>query len=313
MGLGRYLRRRLIDSALTILGLTLISFFLIHLVPGDPVVIMLGGKVDPERIIVLRHQLGLDRPLISQYFSFLGGLFHLNFGTSILMDRPVESVVAPRIVVSCLLVGYGTLIAIVLALPLGVVSALRRNRPADHGIRILTLIGFAMPSFWLSLLLVRTFSLQLGWFPVAGYGINFVQHLKSLTLPAIVIGLFLAAILVRSLRASLIDVLDTEYIEAARARGLSERSVIWMHALRNGLIATITVLGVNIGWLIGGTVVIEDIFGIPGMGQLLVQSIYTRDFPIIEILTLVFGVLAVLANLVADILYAFVDPRVRYG
>ncbi len=274
---------------------------------------MLGGKVDPERIIVLRHQLGLDRPLISQYFSFLGGLFHLNFGTSILMDRPVESVVAPRIVVSCLLVGYGTLIAIVLALPLGVVSALRRNRPADHGIRILTLIGFAMPSFWLSLLLVRTFSLQLGWFPVAGYGINFVQHLKSLTLPAIVIGLFLAAILVRSLRASLIDVLDTEYIEAARARGLSERSVIWMHALRNGLIATITVLGVNIGWLIGGTVVIEDIFGIPGMGQLLVQSIYTRDFPIIEILTLVFGVLAVLANLVADILYAFVDPRVRYG
>lgn len=136
-----------------------------------------------------------------------------------------------------------------------------------------------MPSFWLSLLLVRTFSLQLGWFPVAGYGINFVQHLKSLTLPAIVIGLFLAAILVRSLRASLIDVLDTEYIEAARARGLSERSVIWMHTLRNGLIATITVLGVNIGWLIGGTVVIEDIFGIPGMGQLLVQSIYTRDFP----------------------------------
>jgi len=200
---------------------------------------------------------------------------------------------------------------VLLALPLGIASALWRNRLPDHLIRLLTLVTFAMPPFWLGLILVRKFSLDLGWFPVSGYGNGFVGHVHSLTLPSLTIGLFLASMLTRSLRASLIDIFATEYVEAARARGASETRVILKHSLRNGLIAAVTVLAVNLGFLIGGAVVVEKVFDVPGLGQLLVDSIFTRDFPVIQGLTLVFGLIVVLLNLFSDLAYAAIDPRVR--
>jgi len=294
-----------------IVGMTLFSFILIHLVPGDPIRIMVGGKA-PEAVVKnIDHRLGLDRPLPEQYVTFVGHAAHGDLGESIVLRRPVSSVVGERIGPSRFLLGYGTLIGIVLAVPLGIASARWRNRLPDHLTRLLTLVAFAMPPFWLGLILVRKFSLDLGWFPVSGYGTGFLGHVYHLTLPALTIGLFLASMLIRSLRASLIDIFGTEYIEAVRARGASEARVVLKHSLRNALISTITVLTVNLGFLIGGAVIVEKVFDIPGMGQLLVDSIFTRDFPVVQGLTLVFGVLVVLLNLTADLAYAAIDPRVR--
>jgi len=308
----RYLGRRLLHVLPVVIGITLASFVLIHLVPGDPIRIMLGGKASVERIAEVKHELGIDRPLPQQYLSFVGGAVHGDLGESIILRRPVSGVVGERLGPSLFLLGYATLIALVFAVPLGIVSALRRNRLADHSIRVLTLIAFAMPSFWLGLILIRKLSLDLGVFPVSGYGEGFLGHVRSLTLPSLTIGLFLASMLVRSLRASLIDIFGMEYVEAARARGLSETRVVVKHSLRPALIATITVLAVNLGWLISGAVVIERVFDIPGLGQLLVESIFTRDFPTIQGLTLVFGLIVIAINVLADLSYAAVDPRVRY-
>ena len=308
-----FLGRRLLHTITVIVGITLASFVLIHLVPGDPIRIMLGGKATKEHVAEVSHTLKLDRPLPTQYLTFVGGAAHGDLGESIILQRPVSGVVSERIGPSLFLLAYATLIGIVLALPLGIISALKRNRPIDHGIRLLTLVAFAMPSFWLGLLLIRTFSLDLGLFPVSGYGTGFFGHVRSLTLPALTVGLFLTSMLVRSLRASLLDVFSEEYVEAARARGLPESRVVLKHSLRNALIATLTVLAVNLGWLIGGAVVIEKVFDIPGLGQLLVDSIFTRDFPILQGLTLVFGLLVIAINLLSDLAYCVIDPRVRLG
>jgi ABC-type dipeptide/oligopeptide/nickel transport system permease component len=308
-----FLGRRLLHTVPVIVGITLASFVLIHLVPGDPIRIMLGGKATKEHVAEVSHTLKLDRPLPEQYLTFVGSATHGDLGESIILQRPVSGIVSERIGPSMFLLAYATLIGIVLALPLGIVSALRRNRPVDHGIRLLTLIAFAMPSFWLGLLLIRTFSLDLGLFPVSGYGSGFFGHVRALTLPALTVGLFLTSMLVRSLRASLLDVFSEEYVEAARARGLPESRIVLKHSLRNALIATLTVLAVNLGWLIGGAVVIEKVFDIPGLGQLLVDSIFTRDFPILQGLTLVFGLLVIAINLLSDVAYCVIDPRVRLG
>jgi peptide/nickel transport system permease protein len=274
---------------------------------------MLGGKATKEHVAEVSHTLKLDRPLPLQYLTFVGGATHGDLGESIILQRPVSGIVSERIGPSMFLLAYATLIGVVLALPLGIISALQRNRPVDHGIRLLTLVAFAMPSFWLGLLLIRTFSLDLGLFPVSGYGSGFFGHVRALTLPALTVGLFLTSMLVRSLRASLLDVFSEEYIEAARARGLPESRVVLKHSLRNALIATLTVLAVNLGWLIGGAVVIEKVFDIPGLGQLLVDSIFTRDFPVLQGLTLVFGLLVIAINLLSDLAYCAIDPRVRLG
>lgn len=308
----RFLGLRLIHTLPVILGITLAAFVLIHAVPGDPIRIMLGGKASQEHIDEVEHQLGIDKPLPEQYFRFVIGVPQGDLGQSIILRRPVSSVVGERLGPSVFLLAYATLIAIVVALPLGIASALRRNRITDHLIRLLTLVAFAMPAFWLGLILIRNLALDLGAFPVSGYGSGFVDRAHHLTLPALTIGLFLAAMLVRSLRSSLVEVLSAEYIEAARARGLSEARVVLKHALRNSLIATITVLAVNLGWLISSAVVIEKVFDIPGLGHLLVESIYTRDFPTIQALTLVFGLLVIAINLLSDLAYAVIDPRVRY-
>jgi peptide/nickel transport system permease protein len=309
----RFFGLRLVHTLPVIIGITLAAFVLIHAVPGDPIRIMLGGKASQEHIDEVESQLGIDRPLPEQYVRFVVGIPQGDLGTSIILRRPVSSVIGERLGPTVLLLIYATLIAVVLALPLGIASALRRNRITDHSIRLLTLVAFAMPAFWLGLILIRSLALDLGAFPVSGYGDDFVDHLYHLTLPALTIGLFLSAMLVRSLRSSLGEVLSAEFIEAARARGLSDTRVVMKHALRNSLIATITVLAVNLGWLISSAVVIERVFDIPGLGQLLVESIYTRDFPTIQALTLVFGLLVIAINLLSDLAYALVDPRVRYS
>ena len=258
----------------------------------------------------VRHQLGLDHSLPSSS-ARSSPACQGDFGTSINLQQPVRDIIGPRIGPSIFLLVYGTVISLLVAVPLGVFSALYRNRPADHGIRVVATVGLAMPSFWFGLLLVEVFSLHLGLLPVSGYGTGLVGHLESLTLPAITLGIYLAPLIIRTLRSSLIETLSADFITSARARGFRETRVIGKHALRNALIATITILAINIGYLISGSVVIENVFGIPGLGSLLVSTIQMRDFPTITALTLLFGALVTLVNLLADLSYALVDPRIR--
>jgi peptide/nickel transport system permease protein len=306
-----YLTRRGAHAVIVLFFLTLAAFLLIHLVPGDPVRITLGAHAPPDAVARVRHVLGLDRSLGSQFLSFVGGLFRGDLGTSINTQRPVAELLGPRILPSIFLLAYGTVVCLVIGIPLGMVSALRRNRPTDHIIRIVTTIGVGMPAFWFGLILVRFFSLDLGLLPVAGYGSGFAGHLENLTLPALAVGVYLAPLVIRTLRSSLIETLSTDFITAARARGFTEARVIGKHALRNALISTITILAINVGYLISGSVVIENVFNIPGLGSLLVSSMQMRDFPTISALTLLFGVLVIAVNLAADLSYAAVDPRVR--
>jgi peptide/nickel transport system permease protein len=305
------LLRRALDAIPVLIGVTLFSFALIHLAPGDPALILLQGHATPANVAALRHQLGLDRSLPEQYWLFLRGAATFSFGQSFEYRTSVRAIVAPRVLVSLLLILYALVLALLVAVPLAFLAALGRDRPRDHAIRLATTVTFAMPSFWVALLLALLFSLKLGWLPPSGYGTSLLEHLRGLTLPAITLALSLSPLLIRMLRSSLIDTLNAEYVQATRARGLSEARVLARHVLRNSLTSTVTLLSLLFAVLLSGTVVVENVFAIPGLGSLLVSSVSARDFPVIQALTLIFGVAVVLVGLVADVVYAAIDPRVR--
>ena len=306
-----YVGRRLAQSVPVILGIVLAAFLLIRLAPGDPANVLLGPRATEASLAALRERLALDEPLPVQFLAYLGGVATLEFGTSTVYRAPVADVTGNRFLVSLALLGYAVTIAVLIAVPLGLLSALRRNRITDHLVRLLTMVTFAMPAFWLGLMLVLILSIGLDLLPTSGLGRDPVSFVLSLTLPALTIGLYLAPMLLRSLRTSAIETLGSEHIEAARARGLSERRVVLRHVLRNSITAMITVLGVNVGFLLSGTVVVENVFAIPGVGTLLVSSIVARDFAVIQTLTLLFGVSVIAVNLLTDLSYATLDPRVR--
>lgn len=305
-----YIVRRLAQMALVVLGVTLFAFLTIQLVPGDPIRIMLHGRATDEVVAAAHQRLGLDQPLPVQFARFVWNALHGDLGISIIQKASVTEIVGERLEASVFLLTYSALIAVALALPLALVAASRRDRPIDHAIRIGGMIGFAMPPFWMGLLLMLFFGLTLGLFPIAGYGKGFLGHLVHLTLPSLTIALFLAPILIQSLRAAMLDVMTADYIEVARAKGLSERRILVKHVLRNALIPTITVLAVNIGWLLSGAVIVEYVFSIPGLGTLLVRAVGFRDYPVIQGLAVVFAMLVVTVNLLADLIYILVDRRV---
>lgn len=292
-------------------GISLLAFLLIHFVPGDPVRIMLGFRASDAAVLALRTRLGLDQPLINQYVMFLWNAVRLDFGDSVVLETSVRSLILARVLPSVVLVLYGTLIALVLAVPLAILSAVKANRLPDQIIKIVMMVTFAMPGFWLGLLLVLVLALNLGWFPVSGLGDGPGPFLWSMTLPSLAIGLGFAPILIRTMRGSMLESMGAEYAEAARARGLSEGRVLLRYVLRTSLIATVTIVGVNLGFLLSGAVVIEKVFAIPGLGSLLVDSVAARDFPVVEGLTLVFGVAVIAVNLLTDVANATVDPRIR--
>jgi ABC-type dipeptide/oligopeptide/nickel transport system permease component len=306
-----YLARRLALSVVVLCGLLVATFVIVHLVPGDPVEQLLGSRATPQAIASARHQVGLDQPLLQQFFSFAGGALHGDFGRSIPLNAPVSQVIGPRLLPSALLIAYGLGLALLIGVPLAVVAAVRPNRGADNLIRFATTFAFAMPTFWLGLMLALLLGLELGWFPVSGYDRSVSGSLRTLTLPALTIGLSLAVVVVRTLRSSLLEVLQSEYVEAARSRGLSEVRIVGKHAMRNAVTGTITILSVNVGFLIGGTVVIEAVYQIPGAGSLLVQAVQRRDYELIQVLALLAGTAVVVVGLLADLLQAVLDPRVR--
>jgi peptide/nickel transport system permease protein len=305
-----YIANRLLQIMPVVFGISLVGFFAIHLVPGDPIQIMMHGHASPETVAAARAQLGLDRPLLEQYGRFLKLAVTGDFGQSIIQKQAVGSIVGERVLPTVLLLLCSTVLAILLALPLSLVSARYSDRLVDHAIRIGGMVGFAMPPFWVGLLLMLFFGLYLGWLPVSGLGDDFADRARHLFLPSATIALFLAPILVQSLRSAMLEVMTSDYIEVARAKGLTPRRILLKHVLRNALIPVITILAVNIGWLLSGAVIVEYVFSYPGLGSLLVRAVSYRDYPIIQGLSIVFGVLVIFVNLMADLSYILVDRRV---
>jgi ABC-type dipeptide/oligopeptide/nickel transport system permease component len=301
-----FLVRRLILTVPVLLGVATLVFALIHLVPGDPAQVMLGDAASPSDVAILRHRLGLDRPLVTQYVGFLRGLAVGDLGVSLRTNQPVLRSIADRLPATFELAAAAVLVALAIALPLGIVAAVRRGTPVDLSASLVALVGISIPNFWLGPVLALVFSIELGWFPVSGRG-----GLSHLVLPAVTLGAPLAAVLARITRASLIEELREPYVAAATARGLPPAMVL-RHAFRNSLIPIVTVLGLQVGSVLTGAVITETIFAWPGVGRLLVQSINFRDYPLIQGCILLIAVTYVAVNLIVDLVYGLLDPRIRY-
>lgn len=293
-----------------IIGVSLISFLSIHFVPGDPVQIMMHGRATPEALRLAHERLGLDQPVLVQYWHYIVNAAQGDLGTSIIQNADVSKIIGERLGPSIYLLLASAFLAVVIAVPLSILAARRSDQSVDHVIRLAGIVGFAMPPFWIGILLMLLFGITLDWFPISGYGRSFLDRLHHLFLPALTIAIFLAPILVQSLRSAMLDVMTAEYIEVARAKGLGPWRILVKHALRNALIPVTTILAVNIGWLLSGAVVVEYLYSFPGLGSLLVRAVGYRDYPVIQGLSLVFAVLVLVVNLLADLSYVVIDRRV---
>jgi peptide/nickel transport system permease protein len=303
----RFLIRRFLLTIPVLIGVATLVFSLIHLVPGDPVQAMLGESASPQDVAQLRTRLGLDRPLYQQYVSFAAGVVHADLGTSLRTNQPVTTVILERMPATMELALAAMVVAVLIAIPLGIIAAVRKGTRVDYAATTLALVGISMPTFWLGPLLAIIFSVWLGWFPVSGRG-----TVANLVLPAITLGAPLAAILARMTRASVLEELRELYVMAARARGVSEARAVLAHAFRNSLIPIVTVIGLQFGSVLTGAVITETIFAWPGVGRLLVQSISARDYPAVQGCILLIAITYVSVNLAIDVLYGFLDPRIRY-
>jgi peptide/nickel transport system permease protein len=311
MNRGQYIARRLVQMIPVVFGITLVVFALLQLIPGDPAAAMLGLQARPEAVAALRHELGLDQPLWEQYLRYMGNLATFDLGDSLKFRVPVISLLRDRLEVSLALIAYATVLMIILALPLGIISALRKDGLFDQATRALLMVTLVMPAFWVGILFLTYFSIKVQLFPVSGYGEGWQEHLHHLFLPALTIALSIVPILVRALRTSILEAMGSDYVRTARAKGLRERAIVTAHVLRNALIPAVTLLGLSVGYLMGGTVIVENVFSLPGAGKLLVDAISARDYPLVQSTTLVFAILVILVNLGTDLIYTFLDPRVR--
>lgn len=309
----RYGLIRLLGTLPVLIGVTLFTFIALQFVPGDPIRIMTHGHVTDAEVAAIYERLGMNRPLVIQYIGFLIHAAFGDLGESIIQHAPVADLVAEKIAPTLWLLTTGTILSILISLPLALLAAMKPDSAFDHVVRGAAMIGFAMPPFWIGLLLILGFGIGLGWLPISGYGKNIPEHLLHMILPGLTIAFFLAPILMQSLRASLLDALAADHIEVARSRGVPESRIFLKHALRNALLPTLTVLAVNISWLVSGAVVVESVFALPGLGSLLIRSVGYRDYPLIQGLALVFAVIVVVVNLVADVSYGLVDRRVLRG
>ena len=308
---------RVLSAIPVLFGISVISFFLIRLVPGDVVDVMMGQDFgDPKVNAELRRVFGVDKPLVAQFTDWFGGLLRLDLGNSFRTGRPVTTEMFDRFPVTLELAVASLTIALLIAIPFGILSATRRNSPTDMAGRVIALLGMSLPNFWLGILLIMVFAVTLGVLPSGGYvspadGIG--ENLRYLILPAVTLGTALAAILMRMTRSSLLEVLGQDFVRTARAKGLAEPAVISRHALRNALVPVVTVLGIQAGRLLGGTVIVETVFSWPGLGSLVVRAIGQRDYPLVQGLTMFLAFFFVLMNLVVDIVYVYLDPRLRRG
>lgn len=307
-----YLVRRFVHMIPVLFVITLFTFALIRLVPGDPVSAMLGPHASPDARARLEHALHLDKPLWSQYGAFMSALIvHGDLGDSLFRKEPVTSIVLHRLTPTVLLTAYAMVLSILIAVPLSTVAALKRGRIADQIVRAFVLASLAMPAYWIGMMALEFLAVKHHFFPVAGYGKGFGGHLESLFLPAMTLALSISSLMIRSLRNALLETMSADYVRTARAKGLTGYSTFVWHVLRNSLLSTVTVLGINLAFLVGGTTIVETIFAIPGLGQLIVSAIFQRDYPVIQGVTMAIGIIVLLINLATDVTYAILDPRVR--
>jgi len=307
----RFVLTRPLQFLPVLFGISVITFVLVRMIPGDPARLLLGTRATPAAIARIRAQYGLDEPIWLQYFYFIKNVFAGEMGKSLVYKTDVLELIATRIEPTLALVAGSVILSILIAVPMATLGARRRGSAADQGVRLVSTLGLGMPSFWIAIMLMIVFSVKLGLLPVSGYGDTLPDKLAHLVLPCLTIALSLSAVITRSLRASLIAELASDHATAARARGLSEGAVFWRHAMPNALVPTLNILAVNIGWLIGGSVIVETVFAIPGMGQLLIRGIFSRDYMVVQAVAMVFAVATVLVNFAADILTVAADPRVR--
>jgi peptide/nickel transport system permease protein len=305
--MGRYILYRLILTIFVLLGVSLVVFFMIRLIPGDPAQLLADQWATKEDIEQIRRDMGLDKPITVQYLLFMERILHGDLGNSVITKVPVTSEIAARFPYTLQLAVTGTVIAVVIGALAGTISAVRPFSIFDNVAMILALLGVSTPAFWLGLMLLLLFSVQLGWFPAMG-----ASTARHLILPSFTLGLLTAGVIARQSRSSMLQTLQEDYIVTARAKGLLERVVVYRHALKNALIPVVTVVGLQFGHLLGGTVLVESVFSWPGMGRLLVDAIFTRDYPIIQGAVLMFAVVFALVNLSVDLLYGVLDPRIRY-
>ncbi|RCW19917.1 peptide/nickel transport system permease protein [Ciceribacter lividus] len=307
----RFVLYRPLQFLPVLFGISLITFVLVRMIPGDPARVILGTKATPAAIAKIRAQYGLDEPIWLQYFYFLRNLAQGEMGKSILYKIDVLKLIVTRIEPTLMLVVTSVVLSVVIAVPMAAIAARRRGRLPDHAVRLVSTMGIGFPPFWLGLMLMILFSVKLDLLPVSGYGQGFGEKLAHLALPSLTVALSLSAVVARSLRAAMVEGLKSDVATAARARGMPENVVFWRHVLPNALVPTINLLAVNTGWLIGGTVVVESVFALPGMGQLLVRAIFSRDYMVVQGVAMVFACATVLVNFLADIATVAADPRVK--
>jgi ABC-type dipeptide/oligopeptide/nickel transport system permease component len=302
--------RRIAQLVILLFGISLVTFFLLRLIPGDPALAILGSSDTKARAAAIDATLGLDKPIWTQYGLYMGRLFRGNLGFSFFYGQSATTVIFNHIEPTLFLVVYASVLAAAISLPIGFVAGLHRGGPLDQSSRVFFTLSFAMPAFWLGIILILIFSVHLNVFPLSGFGRGFFGHIYSLFLPALTIALSFSTVLVRSLRASTIAALQSEFIDTARMKGVHWRRVLWKHVFRNSVLAVVAVYGVNLAYLISGTVLVENVFSLPGLGTLLVNSVSSRDYPVVQGVTLLFAVLIVLINLLTDLTQAALDPRV---
>jgi ABC-type dipeptide/oligopeptide/nickel transport system permease component len=311
VGTLRFAGRRLLQSVPVLIGVTVLVFLLIHLVPGNPARSALGPRATPSAVQALEHAWGLDKPLPEQYALFVKRLASGNLGTSTTYNQSIGPLVTQRLPVTLWLIVYGTLLSCVIGVPLAVLSTLRPGGAIDGAVRFVSVAALGLPSFWLGILLVEWLAVRTGLFPPSGFGSGFAGHIQSMFLPSLTVALGVAPLLVRSLRAEMLTVATADYVTTARSKGLAPRRLLVRHVLRNALVPGVAVLAVNIGFFVGGTIVVEKIFGLPGLGDLMLQGIGTRDFQIVQSVTLVLAVMVIVVNLLADLANGWLDPRVE--
>ncbi len=309
--MSRYIAIRIVDAVPTVLLVLSLVFVTLRLLPGDPALVAVGSNATAEQLDLFRQKMGLDTPLWQQYLQFIAAVLQLDFGRSFMNNLPIVDLLAANLPYTIELTIAATLIGVAIGIPMGVVSATKRGKATDYGSRLFALLGFAVPDFYLGALLLIGLSLNLGLFPINGGGEGFFDRLHHLFLPALTLGLIKAAFVSRLARSSLLEVLGRDYVRTARAKGAREPRVIYRHALRNALMPVVTGLGLSILSTLSGSVAIELIFGRPGLGNMLIGAIETRDYPIIQADLVVFALFVVLVNLVMDLVYIFIDPRIR--
>lgn len=306
-----WLLQRLAQLLPVLLGISVVCFALLQMIPGDPARIILGSRASPEAVAAMRDRLGLDQPALQQYLTYMAKVIRGDFGESISYKVPVSNLILEHAPVTGFLAFYVIALAVPIALILGVLAARYRGTWVDHLIRMLSVLGMTMPVFWLAILMLRLFSIDLGWFPVSGYGQGFLGHLHHLFLPSVSISIWMIPVLVRNLRASIVQQSVADYVLASRAKGLTERHIFTHHILKNASLPTLNLFGVLVAYLIGGTVIVELVYALPGLGLLMFNAILGRDYPIIQGLTLFYALATVVITLITDILSGLIDPRVK--